>query len=426
MKREEKNPLEILPDLKDPSEEERVSLLNNGYYFEEKEIDNIYNDYVQISKADNHIYISSNMIVSYIDTEYKKIRGNKERYGRMELKKQIDNDVSINIEDNISEYRYISNHLDYISKLDNRYIPLKKDFDYLINRTHENKEDILNILEKVNNIEITDQYKYGYMHRIIDNMLITYPEIIDKEDIYTLNNENFFIEYDFPIVEQLSGSIRIPVLMFHQIATPSEKDSEFKRGLYINPSIFEKEIAYLTKKNYRSITTEEFHNILQSGQNPSQKTVLLTFDDAVLNHYTTAYPILKKYGHTGVFFVPSHRSSITAEQLKEMSDNGMDIQSHSATHPDLSKITDQGTLQTEITGSKHALENITGKSVNSFAYPGCVGNTQTFNTVASSGYLTGFSCGKTIDHFYNKRLALSRRHVGDDFEYFKKILSGIF
>jgi peptidoglycan/xylan/chitin deacetylase (PgdA/CDA1 family) len=165
--------------------------------------------------------------------------------------------------------------------------------------------------------------------------------------------------------------------MYHQITQAPAGQNSFQTGLYVDPSDLEKEMAYLVKKNYKSITPLEYYNLLMSGENPTQKTVMITFDDGVENQYTNAYPILKKYDLTGVFYIIAQRSAITAAQSKEMSDNGMVIDSHSSTHVDLTKVTDPTQLSYEVISSKYALQTTTGKTVYSFAYPGCGWNSET-------------------------------------------------
>ena len=243
---------------------------------------------------------------------------------------------------------------------------------------------------------------------------------------FKLDDENFNTDYDRKPTAQRKGTVRIPVIMYHKIGDPPKGSSKFVAGLYTSEKDFEEQIAYLVKKNYKTVNSKEFFNILKTGKNPKQKTVMLTFDDSTTSHYTKAFPILKRYKQTGVFFITSHNSFISKKQLKEMSDMGMDIQSHSQTHPDLSKVTDLDTLSKEIGGSKIELENTTGKSVVSIAYPGCVASSEAFGVTKGSGYLLGFSCGKSIDHTYRSRLSLSRLHAPNNLDYLVKILSGVY
>jgi peptidoglycan/xylan/chitin deacetylase (PgdA/CDA1 family) len=244
----------------------------------------------------------------------------------------------------------------------------------------------------------------------------------DKE--YNISDTNFNEEYEYTPVEQRSGTVRVPILMYHQIADVPA-GSSFRQGLYVTPETFEKQMAYLVKMNYKSITTKELYNLLSSGKNPSQKTVVITFDDSIRNQYTEAYPILKKYGLTGVFFVVSNKSGIKYTELKEMSDSGMEIGSHTATHIDLTKEKNDTAVRDEIFNSKGALQYAAGKTVYSIAYPGCVADSRSFSYTSGAGYLIGMSCGKSIDHIFRSRLSLSRVHVFNDMTSFIKLLSGI-
>ena len=263
--------------------------------------------------------------------------------------------------------------------------------------------------------------KYILLHTTKDNILTI--STTDKENEYSYDGDK-----TMPVATlQPTGAIRIPVIMYHQIVQAQiGTTSPFELGLYLPPVEFEKQVAYLTKEGYKTISSEEFSNILERRANPSTKSIMLTFDDGTTSHYTSAYRILKKYQQIGTFFVITNRGMLSREQIKEMSDGGMDIQSHTETHPDLVKLNDLNRLYNEVGGSKSIIEGITGKPVIAIAYPGCVADTKTFNAVASYGYKLGFSCGKSIDHRYQYRLSLSRIHNTQDIDGLKKILSGIY
>ncbi|MFZ6022562.1 MAG: polysaccharide deacetylase family protein [Patescibacteria group bacterium] len=237
-----------------------------------------------------------------------------------------------------------------------------------------------------------------------------------------VNNNNFSLDYDYPPTTQKSGTVRIPILTYHHIAELPEKSSS--KPYYVTPIMFERQLQYLKDKNYKVVTAQEFYELLKKGKNPSQKTVMLTFDDGSKDNYKNAYPLLKKYGFPGVFYINSSKLQITKTQLKEMSDNGMSIESHTASHKDLKKITDQSELESEIIGSKYAIEKITGRKVYSVSYPGCTYNDRVVDVAVMAGYKFGVTCSKYIDHYPSRLFALSRMHIYNDFTNFKKRLSG--
>ena len=236
--------------------------------------------------------------------------------------------------------------------------------------------------------------------------------------------KNFDEPYDYPLVPQAENTVRVPVLMYHHIANiPQDKKSQ---PYFVTPEMFEKQLQYLNEKGYKAVTPYEFYQLLETGKNPDQKTVMLTFDDGNYNNYEYAFPLLKKYGFVGVFYVCTRSLGIPYSKLKEMSDAGMVIDSHSSTHVDLAAIHSTELLTSELLNSRVTLENLTGKEVYSLAYPGCGTSSTVISVASSSGYSIGFSCGKSIDHTYGGRFFLSRMHVYNNFENFKKRLSGIY
>ncbi len=276
------------------------------------------------------------------------------------------------------------------------------------------------ILLQINLPSKEDKTNIDYPDVFADN--ISLHEFEFYEQFQVSSAENFNTQYDVTPKAQKQGTVRIPVLTYHHVA-PVPNNSG--RDYFVSPEIFEEQLAYLSEKGYQTLTPQEFYDILASGKNPIQKSVLLTFDDGNFDNYKYAFPLLKKYHMTGTFYVPSHRSGIKSSQLKEMADAGMVIDPHGKTHMMLKNVTNSDSLYQELVVSKNTLQNLTGKKVVSFCYPGCEYNGSVTSTLASNGYLVAFSCGMSIDHKLGSRFVLSRMHVYDKMDHFKSILSGI-
>jgi peptidoglycan/xylan/chitin deacetylase (PgdA/CDA1 family) len=368
--------------------------------------------------------------------------------------KTLTNNIYLDLDNtHINKLQLLTNYLSLAytqlkindTELSNKIVQLKKLVEYLV--TYKYGEDIPQTLTQTitnNNLDLDTEndrslpfsYQVQFLIKSIsingEIQTFVYPIYIFTSTnstpiqslIFTINDNNFSQDYDITPTSQSKGTVRVPIFMYHQITTPPEGQDAFRNGLYVSPLDFEKEMAYLVKKNYKTITPLDYYNLLTADANPTQKTVMLTFDDGVENQYTNAYPILKKYQLTGVFYIISQRSGITTTQRKEMSDNGMVIDSHSATHIDLTKTTDPQQLDTEIISSKYQLQANTGKTVYSIAYPGCAWNSQTIPYVISAGYLLGMSCGNSIDNYPAYRLELSRVHAFGDMNSFVNTLSG--
>lgn len=257
-----------------------------------------------------------------------------------------------------------------------------------------------------------------------DNTIYSFPS--DNYSINYLSSKgNFNENYDYPPTIQAKGTVRIPVLTYHHIA-PLPSSTGLARDYYVSPAVFEQQLEYLTMKNYKVLTLKEFYDQVNSGKNPTQKSVLLTFDDGNLDNYLNAFPLLQKYHFVGVFFIPTNQTGISKKRLKEMSDAGMIIDSHSENHIDLTNVTDPNVLNIEIAGSKYVLKNITGEDVEAFCYPGCGYNKYTVAAIKSAGYLMAFTCGGKVDQSSRIMYALPRMHIYNDMTEFKQALSGIW
>ena len=126
--------------------------------------------------------------------------------------------------------------------------------------------------------------------------------------------------------------------------------------------------------------------------NNEDKFVIINFDDSHQSDYTYAKPILDKYGFKATFFevcnwveAGYHESDIstTWQQIAALQRDGMDIESHTMTHPNLNDLSSQSDLDYEIGQSKQCLENH-GFNPTIFAYPNGKGSNdpKVVNTVA--------------------------------------------
>jgi peptidoglycan/xylan/chitin deacetylase (PgdA/CDA1 family) len=183
----------------------------------------------------------------------------------------------------------------------------------------------------------------------------------------------------------------IPVLMYHHIAVAGPGADAIRRDLSVSPANFEAQIRYLVEHGYEPISLESLIMHLQVGLSLPAKPVVLTFDDGFKDHYTNAYPLLKRYGFAGTFFVisgfvdegrPGHMSWSEIELLHA---NGMEIGSHTYTHPSLAgKSFDY--IVWQVLGSKEAIEARTQEPVRFFSYPSGQYDQQVVDVLRSAGY----------------------------------------
>lgn len=101
--------------------------------------------------------------------------------------------------------------------------------------------------------------------------------------------------------------------------------------------------------------------------------------------------LLASYGLTGTFYwtLESDRFPLPdACQREAIVELGMEIGSHTMTHPNLTMIEGEA-LRRELVESKDQLERITGQEVSSFCYPFGYFNERTCEAVSAAGYRLG-------------------------------------
>ena len=184
-----------------------------------------------------------------------------------------------------------------------------------------------------------------------------------------------------------------------------------KDALAIKPIDFEEQMQALKDNGFGVISMQDFIAWRRGEKEIPQKSALITIDDGYVSAYDVAWPILQKFGYPFTMFVYVNYigfggKSISWDQLIEMRDAGVDIQSHSWTHQNLhgkgagfnkaaaEEIAQMGYeawLQKEIGGSKKHLEKQLGLKISAFAYPYGVYNQKARDAVKAAEYEVAFT-----------------------------------
>jgi peptidoglycan/xylan/chitin deacetylase (PgdA/CDA1 family) len=210
-------------------------------------------------------------------------------------------------------------------------------------------------------------------------------------------------------IHQGPYEVVLPIFMYHRIDV-SPSNSRY----YVSPDKFEAEIKLLHDWGYATITLDMLAQAINEGADLPPRPMLITFDDGHLNNYTTAFPIMQKYGFTGnLYIVGSYMGAdqyMNADQIKEMAGAGWEVGSHSMRHLDLTTL-DLAEQKYEIFQSRKFLQEKLGLPIRSFGYPFGNSNTAIVDLVRLAGYTTGMSLGYTDDQGTGNILTLQRRDV---------------
>jgi peptidoglycan/xylan/chitin deacetylase (PgdA/CDA1 family) len=155
-------------------------------------------------------------------------------------------------------------------------------------------------------------------------------------------------------------------------------------------------MKYLQENGYHIVTFSTLVHYLQEMSELPARPVIISFDDGWEDQFVYALPRLEKYHYRATFFVVTNSVGspgfLSWSQLHGILAKGMEIRSHSRSHPRLDKINNPGILWDQIYTSKQILKNQLGAAVDEFAYPYGSYNATTASTVRLAGYKTARAC----------------------------------
>ncbi len=210
--------------------------------------------------------------------------------------------------------------------------------------------------------------------------------------------------------------IRVPILMYHYVSAPPEDADPYRIDLSIHPETFRAHMEYLFFEGYTPISLYDLDQSLLDGTPLPAKPVILTFDDGYVDHYTHVFPALRQYGFTGTFFVITGTADagssqyLTWEQIREMADAGMDMESHTKSHVDL-RGRPYDMLVYELLGSVESLAAYSGKSPAMFCYPVGRYDMDVLTVLEALGIRRAVTTERGAWHTTDNRLLLPRLRI---------------
>jgi peptidoglycan/xylan/chitin deacetylase (PgdA/CDA1 family) len=189
------------------------------------------------------------------------------------------------------------------------------------------------------------------------------------------------------------------VLCYHAVS------EHWEDPLAVTLAALERQLRLLVARGYRPVGAPEA--VTGSG-----KLVHVTFDDA-FRSVATALPVLRRLGVSATVFacaglaegdcilnipelaplLPAHEEDLTTmswAELRELVENGLEVGSHTLTHPHLTKLGDDE-LRRELEESRARLEDELGAPCRFLAYPFGEEDARVRSAARSSGYEAAFA-----------------------------------
>jgi peptidoglycan/xylan/chitin deacetylase (PgdA/CDA1 family) len=220
---------------------------------------------------------------------------------------------------------------------------------------------------------------------------------------------------------------RIPILMYHEVSDhsePSKKKRHTNPAYCISANQFREQMEYIHNNSYKSLTLNELLDIRNDAH---KKSVILTFDDGWNNTYTNAFPILKELGLTATVFVitdlVASPNYLSWQNLVEMTERGISIQSHTVTHQPLAELK-ANEIKYELEQSKKIIENHLGTLVDIISAPHGMINQTVIDILRSVGYKALCTSEPGFSHSDGDPAILNRINISSNYDIltFAKIL----
>lgn len=215
----------------------------------------------------------------------------------------------------------------------------------------------------------------------------------------------------------------VPILMYHHLADLPGNATELERTWTVAPKDFDAQMNLIAQRSFRAITMAQLVAHLRDRQSLPAQPIIISFDDGWAEQYEHAFPILKKHGLIGTFFVYTNpidrKQFMTWTQLQEMASAGMDIQAHTLTHPHLRTLAPDAAYK-EIAESKSILEKRLGKPIVAFSYPFGEYNAGIIDMVKRAGFASAVTLASGYKQRADELFTLHRIRVSypdslDDF-----------
>lgn len=179
--------------------------------------------------------------------------------------------------------------------------------------------------------------------------------------------------------------------MYHYTGPLPTNPDALRRDLTVSPQLLEDELAQMRDAGVQTVDLDAVVAYLRGTLTLPDRAAVLTFDDGYVDNYEQAFPLLRRYGMVGTFYIVldfvGRPGYMSWDQLREMAAGGMSIQAHSASHADLS-LASGAALERQLVEPKRRIEEEVGRPVLHLAYPSGRYNQRAMAAAAAAGYST--------------------------------------
>jgi peptidoglycan/xylan/chitin deacetylase (PgdA/CDA1 family) len=198
------------------------------------------------------------------------------------------------------------------------------------------------------------------------------------------------------------------ILCYHSV------EPEWESPLAVRPEAFAQQAAWLCRSRQVLPIQDALPRLDARGRLP-RGTVALTFDDGFAALHEHVLPVLARENLPATVFLvaqtltPAGRpvdwvdtpgttplTTLTLDQVREMQDAGVDFQSHSWAHHDLTGLSWEDCVR-DLRQSREFLSDLLGRQVTLLAYPRGLHDADVRRAAAAAGYSHAFALPETAE-----------------------------
>jgi peptidoglycan/xylan/chitin deacetylase (PgdA/CDA1 family) len=231
------------------------------------------------------------------------------------------------------------------------------------------------------------------------------------------------------IIKLKDGTIIDPIIYYHRVSPDADPDTG------VTPEVFDRQMGFLKGIGFLGVPLK---TILSDVPSTASRRIAITFDDGYSDNLEWAAPILEKYGFRATIFCISGKPGrlsdwdkdprwvghplLDIKQMRELDQLGFEIGSHTRTHPDLSKLSDRA-VEEELIGSRKELEDMLGRSVETFCYPYGRFSPTSPLIAKKAGYRAARTTKRMVPGRVEDRFLLPARTISGEMSYFRFCLT---
>jgi peptidoglycan/xylan/chitin deacetylase (PgdA/CDA1 family) len=146
----------------------------------------------------------------------------------------------------------------------------------------------------------------------------------------------------------------------------------------------------LAEHGYLAVRLRDLYEHWRCGRSLPPKPVVISFDDGYRNVYSDALPVLQALGWPAVLYLHlgmlTRPSGVGPAMVREMIEGGWEVESHTLTHPHLTRLS-RAALRSELSTSRKMIQSLFGVRGDFFCYPSGRYDARVVAAVRAAGYL---------------------------------------